>query len=270
MKVKKYIGNTINGFKIIDTYQKITPNGKKSRKVLLQCENCGRMFERQSGVDFEHIKCKCMCAPEPECKYHYLEYNGERYIAAELCKNFGIPVTTVMNRIKKGYSIEDALKSEYICKCQYCGKEFESKRAGKKYCSSHCSTIASKRRRKPLKEFYIAHCVVCGGSFGTNHSNSKACSDKCRKHLSRIERNSRYKHLKKSGQFDSSVTLNNVYDRFGGICQICGKHLNFDCSYLSDDYPSIDHIIPLSHGGTHEWENVQLLCRKCNYMKSDL
>lgn len=270
MKVKKYIGKTVNGFLVLDTYQKITPNGKKTRKVLLQCENCGRMFERQSGVDFEHIKCKCMCAPEPECKFHYLEYNGKQYIASELCRLFDVSVRTVMSRIERGYSVEDALKIEYVCTCQYCGKEFETKRAGKKYCSSHCSTIASKRRRKPLKEFYTAQCVVCGSSFETNRSNSKTCSDKCRKQLSSIERNGRYKHLKVSGRFDQSVTLNNVYDRFSGICQICGKHLTFDCSCISDDYPSIDHIIPLSKGGSHEWKNVQLLCRKCNYTKSDL
>ena len=36
-----------------------------------------------------------------------------------------------------------------------------------------------------------------------------------------------------------------------------------------DNYPSIDHIIPISKGGTHQWNNVQLAHRKCNRMKSN-
>ena len=34
-------------------------------------------------------------------------------------------------------------------------------------------------------------------------------------------------------------------------------------------YPSIDHIYPVSKGGMHAWNNVQLAHRKCNTYKSD-
>ncbi|MFC9724785.1 HNH endonuclease [Bacillus cereus] len=36
-----------------------------------------------------------------------------------------------------------------------------------------------------------------------------------------------------------------------------------------DYYPSIEHIIPVSKGGTHTWDNVKLDHRKCNYLKSN-
>ena len=36
---------------------------------------------------------------------------------------------------------------------------------------------------------------------------------------------------------------------------------------LSDGY-HLDHIMPLAKGGTHEPNNVQLLCAHCNYSKN--
>ena len=41
-------------------------------------------------------------------------------------------------------------------------------------------------------------------------------------------------------------------------CQYCGNHGN-----------TIDHVIPRSRGGRHEWTNVVLACGPCNFTKSD-
>lgn len=43
------------------------------------------------------------------------------------------------------------------------------------------------------------------------------------------------------------------------------------CKYCGDPCPNhIDHIVPLSRGGPHAYENLQLICRKCNIAKSDM
>lgn len=34
-----------------------------------------------------------------------------------------------------------------------------------------------------------------------------------------------------------------------------------------DNYPSVDHIVPLAKGGLHSWDNVQLAHFKCNTLK---
>ena len=50
-----------------------------------------------------------------------------------------------------------------------------------------------------------------------------------------------------------------VWDRDGGRCVKCGK----------DEYLEFDHIIPHSRGGASTVGNVQLLCRRCNLLKSN-
>jgi 5-methylcytosine-specific restriction endonuclease McrA len=49
-----------------------------------------------------------------------------------------------------------------------------------------------------------------------------------------------------------------IYARDHHRCQYCGKHAE-----------SIDHVLPRSRGGRHEWENVVACCRRCNTHKSD-
>lgn len=58
-----------------------------------------------------------------------------------------------------------------------------------------------------------------------------------------------------------------VYDRDGGLCQLCGKAMPFwrETSYgrgmISCD---IDHIVPRSKGGSNDLENLRLTCPSCN------
>ena len=47
-----------------------------------------------------------------------------------------------------------------------------------------------------------------------------------------------------------------------GVCWGCQMEVPFD-------YSSIDHIIPKSKGGKSDYSNYQMLCKKCNVMKSD-
>lgn len=48
-----------------------------------------------------------------------------------------------------------------------------------------------------------------------------------------------------------------VWDRDGWECRACGTHRDL----------TIDHITPLSKGGTDEISNLQTLCARCNSSK---
>ncbi len=68
------------------------------------------------------------------------------------------------------------------------------------------------------------------------------------------------------GEF--SVEL--VGDRDDWICGICEQTVDPDLSVPQPDAPTVDHIVPLSRGGTHSPGNVQLAHFLCNSRKRDL
>lgn len=68
-------------------------------------------------------------------------------------------------------------------------------------------------------------------------------------------------------EYDESVTLKACVERYGGICQICGRPVDGTAlvnGHITRLYPTIDHITPISQGGTHTWDNVQLAHMCCN------
>lgn len=269
MKVKKFIGQSINGFTILDAYAVNLPSGKKTNKVLLKCDQCGLEFERCSSQNFDHVKCKCMCKylkPKSE-KFHWVEYNDERMILKDFCKKYGLNVNSVSSQLNRGWTAQECIDGGHLYKleCKKCGMWFESKMPNRKFCSKTCERRHERGHNVPQPAFYV--CDVCHAVFISARTDAQCCSQECRRQLSRIERSGRYKHLKKIGRYDPSVTLVNVFNHFEGICCGCGEKLSFDGDFRSDNYPSMDHIVPLSKGGVHEWDNIQLLCRKCNCLK---
>lgn len=50
-----------------------------------------------------------------------------------------------------------------------------------------------------------------------------------------------------------------VAGRDGTICRRCG----------SKEELTLDHIIPISKGGTYHPKNLQILCKRCNSKKKD-
>lgn len=59
-----------------------------------------------------------------------------------------------------------------------------------------------------------------------------------------------------------------VFRRDKWLCQLCGQRtpgtLRGTCNRRA---PELDHIVPLSRGGTHTYDNTQCLCRECNQSK---
>ena len=53
-----------------------------------------------------------------------------------------------------------------------------------------------------------------------------------------------------------------IYARYNGKCAICGKPVMFSKM-------TVDHIKPISQGGTNDFGNLQLACHSCNRLKNN-
>lgn len=116
----------------------------------------------------------------------------------------------------------------------------------------------------------LHRCPVCGKITDKPKYCSKKCSQKAQWATHDANRRTRIK----AQLIDKDISLQGLYKRDNGVCAICGGKCDWsDCSYkgqtfiVGKNYPSIDHIIPLSKGGSHSWDNVQLAHHGCNTAK---
>lgn len=178
----------------------------------------------------------------------------------------------------KEAQIEYAKASVLYHDCPVCGKSFYGFST---CCSDKCNDEMLANRRKDRFVSTEKTCKNCGKHFMTEFKKNKTfCSEHCRDEYVKSYRHFHKRIRKKKladAIVDDNITLEGVCRKFNGVCQICG-HLvnyndyttNYDGYFITGhDYPSIDHIVPLSKGGKHSWDNVQLAHFMCNSMKSD-
>ena len=189
-------------------------------------------------------------------------------------------------------------------KCCLCDAEYWTGNGKAKYCSDACRKRATQQRqaqwRKEHPDYhkdYVSNhpevmerfkenhpdyerdrwrkirgsveykriCVICGKEFTTFFDQGKTCSKECGRKL---------KNQKRAGRIRSKYSLRKVFDTYGGICQICGKACDWNdmkivngVKCIGNNYPTIDHIIPVSSSGEDSLDNIQLAHMICNVNK---
>ena len=95
-----------------------------------------------------------------------------------------------------------------------------------------------------------------------NHSKKLEYDRKWRKN--NTDKTMNYKHIRRARErnvlFESGISKTDILKEQGGKCASCkssGDEIEWH----------LDHIMPISRGGSHARDNVQILCRDCNLSK---
>lgn len=215
----------------------------------IRCQHCGEEMTRT--YDFlrrGNVICraceKCKTAERREAKRKAEKAEAEARRLTNEIKRLWYPAPTAYSR-----QHEEFLSRSGIC--EICGKPY---------------TVRD----------YVESCG--GKKAQDNGVCSRECRDeKLRRALREAHRGRKDSHrhrARKYGcEYDPSVKLDKLIERDGLRCAICGEMCDLNdhswSKYSGPRYPSIDHIIPMSKGGGHTWDNVQVAHIICNSEKGD-
>lgn len=164
----------------------------------------------------------------------------------------------------------------------YCSREcandhrFQSRRQHNKRVATYTprpwpSTTAPLTIIKPSQRvFACGNCVICSKPFICLFG-SKTCSEQCQdRHRDNLRREGKHRRrATKRNAYVANVQASQVFRRDNHTCQLCGDPLLMTAKVPHAQAPTIDHIIPLARGGTHEPSNVQAAHFLCNSLKGD-
>lgn len=247
-------------------------------KDIMHCQRCGKELTRKQRNNRQKYcgrDCIWPQGPVPMCR-------------CEMCQKIFKPIShdritccgkrcaalyrywSVYVYVEKWIGWPKKFNKIYYHECGQCGDAFIGRFSWQKYCSDECRYCVfveqqrhGVRRRKGYKERNV-ECMICGEPITTHRLNNNYCSDTHARKASRQRRNKRMK-----GSFVEVVSINQLYDRDGGRCMLCGRRLNKIRTVPHPLAITVDHIIPLSLGGEHSYKNTQLACFMCNSIKGN-
>lgn len=262
---------------------------KEERAALKgDCIQCGKKLPLKRHC-FCSDKCQHLAEKKTEIIWKPLTEDiirhriEERYSHIEYVSgcSTGKPITVRCKTCGGEYEVnEQCSRKPKKIPCPYC---IESDNASKKEAFEQCKLIISlidilERRKKLLDgiERRKRCCAICGKEF-VSYNGSLMCGPECRKRNRKKYKNIRKIRVRCNGYIDSSISLDRLIKRDKNTCHICGgrcdkrdysldENINF---IVGPKYPSIDHVQPLSRGGSHTWDNVKLAHCICNSIKSD-
>ena len=227
------------------------------------CEECGESFTpSRRGVLFCGEVCRC---------------NRMRRLRKESQLPRYCPCGTRVFKPSQLYCCDECrphrskkIRPARAVRCVVCSGEFLTKTVSK-YCSEVCRSSVKYKSRQPLGEVESV-CSHCGVVF-KGRKNKSYCSGLCRR------RAGKRRSMKKSSGHRERCQIYHrryqpinpikIFERDNWICMICFAPIDRDTVAPDPLAASLDHRIPLSKGGHHEWNNVRCAHFGCNSIKSD-
>lgn len=166
--------------------------------------------------------------------------------------------------------------------CQGCGETIkQTTRRGnpRRWCSESCRVATGRRNGRyetntwaPRCSVSFLPCELCGDVFTARTSKARVCKDpSCRRqyHRNRAGKHWHTRRARVLGTQTEPVDKLVVFERDGWACGLCGGPIDPDVQHPDKFSASLDHIVPLSRGGNHTYDNVQAAHLACNSRKSN-
>lgn len=225
---------------------------RQSYKYSSNCLECGESF---SSSNKEAMFCSYVCS-----------YYGTSRQEKE-CESCGSVFIGGNNR---RYCSIDCRREERVC--PVCNDSFNVLPGySTVYCSSHCYGND--------KVKYESYCDNCGEMFkGKKNRANKFCSWECyykkrtnggfvRNYSTKVFVDSGLKRARKYNAKRETINVRKVFDNDNWLCGICGELVDKEIPYPDRESASVDHIVPLSKGGNHTYDNLQIAHLQCNLKK---
>lgn len=140
--------------------------------------------------------------------------------------------------------------------------------------SGKCARCHGQRGRPTLRRTRLVECPECGVRLLTRAKSGrrKYCSGRCCRRAAGRRRAKRVGHDHRGraryyGVAYEPVDVQSVYERDGWRCGICRARIDRRKAWPDRMCASVDHIVPLSEGGSHTLSNVQAAHWQCNVDK---
>jgi hypothetical protein len=140
------------------------------------------------------------------------------------------------------------------------------------YCSDDCQRYVQSNKhwlgQGPSSRIYFYPCPDCATPVLHRFRNGshKVCP------MCRVVRNqsinARKNHARRTTG-PAPLSVFQIAKRDGNRCHICCRKVNMDLSGMAKWGPTIEHILPVSQGGTNEPDNLALAHRHCNVARGN-
>ena len=146
--------------------------------------------------------------------------------------------------------------------CATCHEAFEPVKVGQTYCSERCRNrhhLDLQKAARPRNRT----CADCGTLLGVLHK--RLCRD-CKTQAQRAV-DARRSHKRRA--VGPPIDRNSVIRERGNKCHLCGKRIDLKLSGLHPMGLNIEHLIPVSQGGTNDFDNLHIAHRRCNLARGN-
>lgn len=246
----------------------------------MKCKTCNAYIEPNPRG-----RKKLYCSKE--CRPYYVAPKGAGLSNCQICNkpldSVGTPGRPKRNCSKKcrlENRARNLRKKPNIKNCKVCQNTFVTTKEQSKFCSTDCRIISNrevnaKKHKNKMAELYpnglrTVDCGWCGNprTFDITKSTPTAYHATCTKEA----QSARYRIKTVKRQKLTSpyrISHEQVVKQYGSDCHICHEPIDLALPRTHRFGLTVDHLMPVSKGGTDDITNLRPAHWICNIKKSD-